>query len=831
MKKSIWVLVLTSILALFAANVYAEEYDYKESEAILTGIGVLNEKSEKTLSTRAGFVEHILTLINKPSAYDDKAESVFSDVKGDSGKLNYAYDIGLIGGSGNMEFRPEDSITSGEAAAILVRALGYEFQIKSYEEYYQTAAGMKIFDKTGVTSIDTPLGYQQVTIMLGNFLECEVIEYKINEGYSSGGEAMSYFLDVYKTRGTVEAYENSNITMRETTVGEGGVMINGEVYYDKTSVNAEDYLGLAVEYYYKETDYEPLLCHIRALNNEVETIESEDIISVSSDFVISYDKGGRTETVNMKKHSDLVIIYNGKRCINVSASDLKLECGTLKFIDNSRDGKYDVLIVNSYKTYIVSGVMHDDEIITDLVSTERIKLSEFGEYEIIKDGMAADIEVLEKYDVLNIAVAKDNSRAKVIVTSEKAEGKITYLSGTEIKIGDYKYVLSKFWNNRNNADGFTVKSDKTNQFLLNLKGEVCYNVTDLKSAKYAVICSWDNALNRAGECIYIKIFDRENEIMTLELADSVKIDGASYKGNKLVSKMTDVMKKTYYGVVPVVYELDGNGDVKSLLTPLGDELNIIVNDQERYYVHEANTWLRDLKYGDFCSGSSTFFCYIPNDPTQYDDFVVKTLQQMGDVSNKKVVAITVGESRIADFVLIKDSGGTPTVGETENLAVVQDKWSGINEDDRRIEILTLFKGGKEIDLYEEENGTFDGIEAGDIIFYSLNAKSELDGIAEAYKKGTYKVYGTPVSAKGRFSGKVYYKENDIIGVSVDGTMDPNNIVYSNFFTKPNIYVVEDDKVSVGTTDDILDYLTYGDDASEIFIQTRYTKVLNVVVYK
>lgn len=835
MCKKVSILLLTLILALFTVNAYAEdtEYNYMKAEAVLTGIGILDNNSGEVLNTRAGFVKHMLRLINFETVENKNEESVFTDVKSDVSALNHAYVLGLINGDNGTVFRPDDVIKSGEAAVIMVKALGYGVLMNSDDDYYLQASKLELFDKAGVGTKDAELCYEQIVLMMYNFLESEVLGNNLNDKYFKDEKAMTYFLDIYKEKGVVQADENTSV-VKGSNAGSGQVMIEGSIY-EAGKVNVSEYLGMSVEFYYQDTGDEDVCLYAEAYRNEILTIDSGDILSVSADFKIMYDVGERTKTIDLNNSEDISIVYNGKRCINLGYEELKIECGSLKFIDNNNDGKYDVLFVDSYETYIVKGVNTENNTIVDYVSLKMIDFEEFYKCVMAEDGSEFDISTLSEYDVLNVAASKDSEYAKVIIISDKVNGEVKSIGDDEIKVGDFVYVLSDFWKNRAGNNGFEIKLDSENKLLLNCKGEICYNIMSLSSSRYGVICrvSYDDI----EDCIYAKLFDREEEMLYLEGAEKIKIDGTTYKYDKRYLKMSDIMtNNAYYGVVPVVYSLDGEGKLSSIITPANSEFKVLVNNEKRYYSQEAQIWLRGTQsidsplYGDFSSGSSTFYCWIPTDTTKYDSYTVKPHQNLGSVEYQPVTALTLGNGRIADFVLIQEdvSGVVPAVGETENLAVVQKVLIGINEDDEPVDVLQLYKNGKEIELKSKKLGDFAGAARGDVIFYTLNAKGECVGFSEIYHKGEWGIYMRPVNNKGRYSGRVEYKEGAVLGVYVD---DTEGIIYSNLYNSPNIYVVDEyGNVTNGTLDDIFDSATYGTHASEVFIQTNYSKVTNVVVY-
>ena len=99
-----------------------------ESMGIVTGTGVNIYSPDKTL-TRAEFA----ALAVRAMGQDDKvssysAKTLFSDAKPGkwyTGYVNLAYSEGIINGYGNGRFGPDDSVTYGQVATILLRILGY----------------------------------------------------------------------------------------------------------------------------------------------------------------------------------------------------------------------------------------------------------------------------------------------------------------------------------------------------------------------------------------------------------------------------------------------------------------------------------------------------------------------------------------------------------------------------------------------------------------------------------------------------------------------------------------------------------------------------------
>ncbi|MCM3759206.1 beta-lactamase family protein [Alkalihalobacillus oceani] len=77
--------------------------------------------------TRAAFIENILVISNLPGS--DTEQLAFNDIAGhpSAGYVQMAYELGLINGDGQGNFRPDEAITRQEAAVMLWRSYREQF--------------------------------------------------------------------------------------------------------------------------------------------------------------------------------------------------------------------------------------------------------------------------------------------------------------------------------------------------------------------------------------------------------------------------------------------------------------------------------------------------------------------------------------------------------------------------------------------------------------------------------------------------------------------------------------------------------------------------------
>ncbi len=837
MLKKFMVLLLTlSCILSGTVSVFAEETINAEREInILTALGIFDPQAKATITTRSGAITYLLRLMdaNLPSGTDKT--SVFEDVSANISNINTAYRLGIIKGAGGL-FRPDDPITAQELIVMLDRILGYSETAEYYggypAGYTRVANDLKLLNHAEIADMNTALSYEQLAEIFYNALDAEVMIQDGNGKFVKGDRnLLNYYHDIYDDKGIVTANYRTNLG-NAGDVDSSFVRIQDRAFA-VGNTDAAQHIGEYVSYYYRADDKngtDELLYIETDDKTSVLTIDCEDVSEQTQiDKIIYTTDANREKTLTLPK--DLTVVYNNKLCNNLTRADFKPESGSLRLVDNDGDGKYNILFINSYKTVIVKKVFSDGDKIQDYIEGDTIELSKYGILALTDaSGNAMEASDITKWNVLSIAESKDGDIAEVIVSNDKAVGRVEKMSDESVTIAEKEYKLSDYFKNRQNNPLLTLQAGKMISAYIDFRGRVAGCDNTLVYGRTGLLVSAYEETEFSDE-YGMKLIDREQEALKLKLAKNVSIDGKGYTGQALGEKLQQIRSNTWYGVVPVLYELNDKGEVTKLETPSGTRITTLSNDENYYYSAESHTFLKEKRNGIFCSGSATFFCYIPENYTSLNDYTVCTLQDMNDIDQKTSI-FSIDNSRIADFVLIPSSAGQEaTVGDSEPLAVVADKYKSVDADGSIIDMITVYKSGKKVEVPSKTEDGFADLEKGDIIFYSPDVKGVVDKIAEVYKAGETKIYSNAVNAKGRLAGKVQYKEGDIIGVAADPTTE--DLIYNNLFTKAPVYVYDTatNQVSVGTIDDIIDADSSPNEASMVFIQTRYTLVKNIVVYK
>lgn len=831
------ILVLSVMIACFVSPASAAE-DFSEfsTQCIdrLTAFGIFDDTTEKDIVTRSGFVSYVLKLINHNAVIGDGEVSVFDDVETNIADINEAKRLGIISGSGTSFF-PDQEITGTDAAVMLIGALGYTAAVDKNSAYpvgYTKLAGELQLFRGAEADMNEPLSYEQIAVVFQNALNTKLMYQETDSRFVKSKDitALNYYHDIYRAKDIVNANDKTNLTGGDE-MKDNRVMI-GDTIYEEGQSGTGDYLGCRVEYYYFDDGKidMPVIKYAQPDSGTKRLfIEAGDIEGLDDTNRLQYyDKNERTKSVLIP--SDILIVFNGKPSVDIQREDFKPESGSLELLDNDGNGRYDILFIKSYQTVVVNSVFAEYERVRDYVTGDYVEFKDYERLTISVKGIEIDVKDLKKWDILSIAETKDKKYADIVVGRDKASGKIESIDEDIIKINGEEYRISEYMNNLILNGRIRPESGAAATVYLDSCGEAVICDTSMLAGRYGIIISL--LVDEIEETCELRILDREDGEQRLGFAKNVTIDGVRCKKREIVDKMCAAMTRTYFGVVPMVYEINAEQQLTKIETPAGKEMKELCYNEEYYYVCTANTFLKDRRDGSFFAGSSTFFCYVPDDPKNTEEYKLRNLSQITGDIDQNICAFTIGSSRIADFVLIKKGTGSHVVGGGESLAIVTGKSTGLDENDEVINLLNVWKNREKTKIPLNNSVDADGIEKGDIIFFNRNEDGVAEHISEIYKPGNLKTFAVSAVERGRIAGRVYYKEGTVIGVVTDLTK-PDQMIYFNLYSPPTIYVCDalSGEVTLGTIDDIQDYASSGETASDVFIQTNYTRILNVVVYK
>ena len=842
MKKLISLLLLLSLAVVPMLPAQAEETaetPQTPETSLLTALGIFDESTEESITTNQGYILHILRLLNEKPAPAGNTASVFPDVETNVAEMNRAYMMGLVTGK-NGKLYPQEAITLQEAVIMMTKALGYKIMAEQEggypNGYLQVANRLHLLSGVPDADLDAALTYPQAAVLFDNALTIpilyskylgETVEYIQEEDVT----VLTQYHDVFEKKGVITANRYANISGSEFILPAGEVVIDSESF-QAGETNAEAMVGHKVSAYYQYNEKEStaVLLYVEDKSAEVLTVNAADIEPGDSidriDYINAQDK---TKTIRFP--ADMVTIFNGKRCFDLTVQDLHPESGSLTFIDNDSDGGYDVLNIVSYAACVVKTVIDNTEIV-DFYQKTQLDLDTLEYYTMTSNGEPVEPVGLDQWDVLSVAMSKDGQIADIRISTQKVTGQVTGLYEEGVKINGQEYDYLPVY------EAYRAEDAKNAEQV----GDAVQAYLDFEGRIAAVDLSWNVgrtgilvkavAVEEAEDEYLFTIVDRENEGVKYKAAKKVKVDGITYQHEKILEAVQNM--KRYYGVVPIVYDLNAKSEIIAIDTPEqgADEresLRPLCENESITYVREAHSFS-----ARFFFGGSTMLTYVPEDPNDLEQYVIQSMDMVRSDMTKTISAFAVGDSVIADIILIREDAGQTAVSNTETFALVEGISTAINEDDEPIHVMQVYKDGMRAEVKTEDLETLTDVEPGDVIFYELSANNTLKQYAELYKKGVLGEFDTSLSGTGRLAGRVYAREDSIIGLSFsENLQDPGTIQYLNLFNRPPIYIYDTktDTVTTGSIDDILDYKSSGSSCSQVFVQTRFSVVKGVVIYR
>lgn len=363
MKKAISA-ILTLIIALsliVPVNADNETVDkYSMHANVLTALGIvdyeINDEIYDKLISRGTFIKMAVNFMSDDVSEYAYVTNNFKDVAPDKdyfAAVNCAISNGIISETEN--FYPDRYIDYTEAAEILVRLTGYSAFVTD-NNYAKKASELKI---TSGLNVRNGITYGDAISMLYNCLDVDMPE---KDSFSTNGyklkyekKAIEYYRGIKRSTGIVnQIYFCAVNGVEKFGLVQDEIVIGNEVY--KCSyTQPEDVFGCNTEFWYTTDDVVNTILYIGEYKNRRIKVQSDDFSKhTGSNF--TYYEGSRQKYIKISGNVD--VIYNWSYCADYTSDDILLTglTGNDVFIDNNDDGIYDVIIINEYKDYTISGI-------------------------------------------------------------------------------------------------------------------------------------------------------------------------------------------------------------------------------------------------------------------------------------------------------------------------------------------------------------------------------------------------------------------------------------------------------------------------------------------
>lgn len=512
---------------------------------------------------------------------ETEAQMIYTDVPAthpDFGAIFLAHQLGLVSGVGNGLFNPDGFVSAEQMAKMLVTLAGYQPHAEAaggYPSGYLSLASR--LDILKGVSIEEPFTKGELAKMLYNTLfviPAERASYGDADGsyVERGANILKIFLHVGEAEGMVTA--NPATAIRGAKTREGMVAIE-DVHYIATSALAQK-IGRKVVAYYKENEYgeREILSFRDAADATTTEVDAKNILPETSNATFCFEREGDGRKTSVSITSSTVVLYNGGVLTAPSAEDFKPSQGTVYVTEEGSAAS--LIVVEAYEDYVVDFVnTNEEKLYFEDNNYGRASLDLEGQAVYLtatkKDGTPMSLRECQAGQILSVFFSRDGKVCTVIESSDTVGGVITEKTEDAILIEGKQYAFSKAFT------GSIPNVGENVMLYLNFKEKIVDATNNVSSRQYGYLMAArfeGKGLSKVGK---VKLLTVENEVVTFEAADNIRINDVTIGGAKLFNSeavLTDSekaeMDKVYQNDEAVeqviVYELNAEGKLISITT-------------------------------------------------------------------------------------------------------------------------------------------------------------------------------------------------------------------------------------------------------------------------
>lgn len=764
-KLKIYLITLV-IFIFFGVSAHAAGYGNFDKRELFENIDIPIEGYDDEYVTRAQMADVVAHLYDVYDMYKPQ-HSYFSDVEENNiyyKSINFLYDLGIINGVGNGEFKPDDVIMPEQAAVIIVKALGYDIAVRD-GAYLPKAYELKAFK--GISLDSNGIRVMDLVEILYNMLEIPVMENDFsNNGYSVSDEIFSEAaLGIYKIQGVVT--DNGIISFEGESKRENYVVIDG------LSIEATGFAGLLgneVECWYRIADDIPVCVYAGK-------IETDDICYIESYNIDDYKDLEYTYTENefstkekrARIEKNYTFIYNGyvfDPSYGSAVPYMIPQEGDVTLVDSNSNGVYDVVIVNNYKTSLVSRVDVNEEVVY-LSDNTRCDLSDV--LYTIKDIDGSNIEIknIKKDDCVMVGKSVGGENYNIICSSQTFSGIATSKTDEYYTISDVQYRVSSSAN-------IDIKLSESYTFIVNAKGYLYKAVSNIQTQNFVFVDAVHLDDERLSKKFLVRYMDSKGQILKEEY-EKITTDNGRYKASETSN---DAINNELAGKLFILTKYaNGSANFKEV-------------DKSSYTPTVQNMIYRNSPQGfnnaNISISNSTLF-FLINDDFEESSVVSKAFLSSGMPYD--IIAYNSDiDNLYSDVVLIKydDTSDVGLRAMSARTSLIIDERMALNEDDEAVVKYTLYQEGTEKEVFTDstEKLTYSfgtdlyTVSEGDAIIYSEDLNGTITNVAILYDiesdKFLHKNEYTPSNINaGRYVrlGYVYRMTDEYIQIYIGSETD------------------------------------------------------------
>ncbi|MBE5039327.1 S-layer homology domain-containing protein [Ructibacterium gallinarum] len=464
-----WLIVVLTVCMMLSSMVYvyaAESEMDSLARQRVCDLGIMEGDEDGNMHfddfiTRAEFVTIALRLKLYGNVELYQEETRFLDVPSShwaSGLISMAEGMGIITGDVEGTFRPDAFVTYDEAVKILVCVAGYDVaanELGGYPNGYYAEANRLGIVKD-VERIEGNVTRGLVCNMIYNTLDIIPLEKSVgrdeyikNTENKTLYELYSEAQELQEIKGVLLETEWVSAIADEISVAENQVFIGDTVYY--CNKDYSDLLGYVVQGWIRYNDEtgrnEIAEIHI-AENNNIWWEAEADMVTLKADYIGVYQDPAYNTLKKYYFDDGFTYVYNGR----LAEKPKQIYNGCYRGIDNNKNGKIDVLIVEETESFIVSRVSEDAEMLylegkQTYKGKNGIRVNRDDPEYICNivdlEGNPMEYTKMKPGCAITVMASENDQYTKIIVSEKTVTGEIESVYEEEVAIDGVKYSLLK----------------------------------------------------------------------------------------------------------------------------------------------------------------------------------------------------------------------------------------------------------------------------------------------------------------------------------------------------------------------------------------------------
>lgn len=813
--------------------------------------------------TRRQLAECYYNVITNHNGITGFGETIFTDVETDDlSAVTLCYNTGIMTGTGNGTFSPDEPVTYIQLIKTMVVFLGYES--KAVAEggypygYISVANSLRLYHDPPETieayvtankvaemfrlSVDVPL-MQRITYGSRDY----EVEY--------GDTWINVYRDLVMYRGTIKANHMTDLGGRAPMDYDRIIVDGTEFELSDSAIELKNYIGYRVDIFVDTTEEPGQIVYGELLAAEKIVVDGNDVIGYENNRITYY---GDTKTYYISLNDETYVTYNGSFCSSYNESiinpfaDGGLD-GSITAVDNNGDGIFDLVDVDAYETHVVSSIV-DGKIFSEYRKDAVIDTNGLNEEEMMITNVVGDemwLNDIAPGDIISVSRDLNGNVKRIVVTIDTLKGTIQEIAmdgSMTINIDGTQYECSNS----------LALNPQMNQIAVGDTVKVFFNkdgkISDIDGEQYLIYrlgyLTDAGPLSALDTRYEVKIYTAEDNFEVYPLASKVEVEGT---GNVEAAEAIALAGKAESGrVLRQIIQYNINTDT--------GELNYLdfCEDSEpcdslyRYEDYKGLYYRDSVKSfsGKLLLTSETVLFNVPpesdrdNDESYYLSSVAfasgtdyaSGYNSFEAYGNDKM-------SRRAVAMVLESSGAAYPILYSTELFLVDKISSVVNADGESVLKLTGVCYGQQQEFFAEPGilqiAPDGGLPSkGDVIRVSSDAKGQVRNAEFIFNEDDRTLYGInnpsdALSASKRYAyGKVIYSDEGYITIEVNGQEETHQLGgFKLGCYKKNVEDgVDAATVSVGTTTDVYDEYHYPTMGSMVLIHTNSCVGKSIIIY-